>query len=223
MKKSISKLIARQAVKAYSDKPILEKDWKQIKEAIKWAPSSLGFEPYRVLIIAKDNLLRKEIKPLMWNQEIVTSADKLIFFISIDYATFSSYEWLYQRAKRRMQISQKLNEQEIETNAKDYAKKMQKHLTTYQSKTDDWPMKQAYIALGMGMAAASLLKIGSTPVEGFEPNKLKDLLLKHNLIKENEVLAVSLCLGYPKDEFSYGHQGSNIRIRDDDDYKFKEI
>ena len=40
----------------------------------------------------------------------------------------------------------------------------------------EWASKQAYIALGFGLAACAELQIDSCPMEGFDPVQMKQIL-----------------------------------------------
>lgn len=225
MKEQLQKAFAfRQTVKKYSDKHIETNKWETIKDAIYWAPTSHGFEPYRVLIINRDNALRQELKPVMWNQGVVDNADKLVFFISLKREVFANKEWLLKRALRRAEEVNGRHGEEALKAAEGHANLvLNTHIKYEEPNGDDWAMKQAYIALGMAMETASLIGVGSTPMEGFERAKVKEVFKKHNLIADNEVVALVGAFGYPFDETSYGHWGSNKRVRDSREYKFTEI
>ena len=66
-------------------------------------------------------------------------------------------------------------------------------------------MKQAYIALGLGMGAATLLNIGTTPIEGMVKSEVEKLFLSEGLITDKERVAVAFAAGYPDSETSYAH------------------
>lgn len=55
------------------------------------------------------------------------------------------------------------------------------------------------------MYTASILGIGSTPMEGFVRKDIDTLLSKHNLLAPNETVALAVAFGYPKSETSFGH------------------
>ncbi|NQZ66362.1 MAG: nitroreductase family protein [Mycoplasmatales bacterium] len=214
----------RQTVKSYSNKKINQSDWELILDTIYWSPSSHGFEPYRVLIIEKENNIRKQLKDLMWNQVIAEESDKLIFFISLKRETFTNKEWVYNRSLRKFkEIANKKGQDAI-----NYANKMteivlKKHLETDEPDGDSWSMKQCYIALGMAMSTASLLNIGTTAIEGMEKTKIIKLFKKYELINDDENIAVALAFGYPSSNIAYAHRGNGKRIRDKKDDKFKTI
>ena len=213
----------RQTVKSYSNKKISRAKWAQIVDTIHWAPSSHGFEPYRVLVISKDNDLRNELKPLMWNQGVVTEADKLVFFISLKRSVFASKDFIQERVNRKNTlILEKEGSELLEMNKKQVELIKHTHLDA-QEKTDDWAMKQAYIAMGMAMYSATLLKIGSTPIEGFVREDVEKLLLKHKLISNDERAAVATAFGYAKTKSAYAHWGTGRRVRDAKEEKIKEI
>ena len=208
----------RQTVKSYSDQKITNENWSLILESIYWAPSSHGYEPYRVIIIPRDHKLRTVIKPMMWNQGVVTEADKLIFFISLKRSVFNSDEWLYKRGFRKNSKVLGMSDKQAMIESKKSVKSIQDTHLNFED--DDWSMKQAYIALGIAMTHAAILQISTTPMEGIAKDKLEHYFVKQGIIKENERIAVGLAFGYPKNSTSYAHEGKGQRVRDDYGHKF---
>ena len=214
----------RQTVKSYSDKKISNSDWKQILDAIYWSPSSHGFEPYRVIIVKKNNKLRSKLRKVMWNQGVVTEADKLIFFVSLKRKIFTNKNWLYERALRKAIKVEGKKGNEAKESAKNMAKIiLEKHLAIDEPNGDDWAMKQCYIALSSSLIAATVMGIGSTPMEGLEKNKVEKILRSEKLISNDERVAVVAAFGYPTSKTAYAHWGSGKRIRDLKTKKFKTI
>ena len=225
MNKTIEKIIKeRQTTKEYSDKKIDKKDWKQILEMIYWSPSSHGFEPYRVLIINKENPLRKELKPMMWGQGVIENSDKLIFFITLNHEVYTNDEWIRERIERRVLNVAGLSGDKA-TAAIDKSLQFTKDaiISIDKGNGNHWSMKQAYIALGNSLTAATMLDIGSTALEGLVFEDVEELFRSNNLINDNESLAVGAAFGYPSSETAYAHRGTGKRVRDDWDTKFKEI
>jgi nitroreductase len=65
----------------------------------------------------------------------------------------------------------------------------------------DWAGKQAYLALGNMLLAASIRGIDSCPIEGFLPNEIDSILFKHHYIEEGkEHAAVMAAFGYRNEE-----------------------
>lgn len=60
-----------------------------------------------------------------------------------------------------------------------------------------WLSKQAYIGLGLAMAAAAELKVDSTPMEGFDADAYSDIL---GLKEKGLIPVVVLALGYRSEE-----------------------
>ena len=214
----------RQACKKYGDKKISEKDWQTIKDAIYWSPTSHGWEPYRVLTINKENKeLRNELFEPMLTQGIVENADKLLIFISLKAEVYNSFTpWVKSRVLRKAK--------EVEGNFDEISKDVENslHFKAHQTmmdidNTNAWSEKQAYIGMSFAMYSAALLGIDSTPMEGMDRNKVRQVLEKHNLIEDNENVAVCLSLGYRFDNTSFAHWGSGKRLRVKPEEKFKEV
>lgn len=225
MNEIINKVLKeRQTVKAYSEKAIPTEDWKQVLETIYWSPTSHGFEPYRVLVIDRKNQpLRETIKGSMWGQGVVTQADKLVLFISLKRDVWGSTKFLEERTVRRLR---EVNGKDVDASNEEVKKTAAFVKATHldpQEDGDHWAMKQAYIALGMAMYSASILGIGSTPMEGFERAKLEPILAQHDLLDaKTEKVAVAVAFGYPLSETSYAHWGSGKRVRDAWDKKITQ-
>jgi nitroreductase len=71
-----------------------------------------------------------------------------------------------------------------------------------------WASKQAYIALGFGLAAAALEKIDSTPMEGFNPDAVNEVL---GFNEKGLHAACILALGYRDAEKDF--LASAIKVR----------
>jgi nitroreductase len=61
----------------------------------------------------------------------------------------------------------------------------------------DWAGKQVYIPLANMMTAAAFIGIDSCPMEGFDREKIEEILSKEGIIDTNEFgLAVMVAFGY---------------------------
>lgn len=75
----------------------------------------------------------------------------------------------------------------------------------------DWASKQTYIALGNMLTAAALLGIDSTPMEGFNQEKLDALLEEEGLLENDQFGASVLAtFGYRKEEPKRGKARRNM-------------
>lgn len=65
----------------------------------------------------------------------------------------------------------------------------------------DWASKQTYIALANMMTTAALLGIDSCPMEGFDLDKVTEILAEENVIDtEHFAPSVMVAFGYRKEE-----------------------
>lgn len=139
-----------------------------ILEAIRLAPSSMGLQPYTVLLI-EDEELKKQIQPIAFNQpQIVESSHLLVFAAWSDVTPEQIEEYIQHTAKVRNMPVEKLDD------FKNTLLNMAKNRT--QEENFNWAARQAYIAFGTGLVAAASEQVDSTPMEGFNNAALDELL-----------------------------------------------
>lgn len=179
----------RYATKRYNGESVPETKLHNILEAIKLAPSSLGLQPFEVLVI-EDPELREKLAPAAYNQPAITESGALLVFTVWKNITNDQVEaYIDQMARIR----------QVPVESLDGFKNMILSNTEGKSATDlfQWNARQAYIALGYATAAAALEKIDSTPMEGFNPEKVNEILG----LGENGTSAVLLlALGFRDEE-----------------------
>jgi nitroreductase / dihydropteridine reductase len=174
----------RYASKRMNGEKIPQNKLDSILDAIALAPSSFGLQPYTIFII-EDKAMLEKIKPIAMMQPQITEASALLVFAAWDQLTQERIDiYLAQMASERgvSEASLKALRDPIEAQLK-------------HSEVDNfnWNAKQAYIALGFGLAAAAVDEIDSTPMEGFDKAALDELLaLKATGLKS----CVLLTLGY---------------------------
>lgn len=179
----------RYATKRYNGELVPETKLQNILEAIKLAPSSLGLQPFEVLVI-EDPELREKLAPAAYNQPAITESGALLVFTVWKNITNDQVDaYIDQMARIR----------QVPVESLDGFKNMILANTEGKSAADlfQWNARQAYIALGYATAAAALEKIDSTPMEGFNPEKVNEILG----LDENGTSAVLLlALGYRDEE-----------------------
>lgn len=127
-----------------------------VRKAIVNAPSSFGLQPYKVLAIRSQSL-KEKLKTVSFNQAQVTECDTLFIFCARTDVD--------ARAEEFLKITG--------------AESMRGLLTGFLQNIPDkaaWAARQAYIALGFGLAAAAELKLASCPMEGFMPAEVAKIL-----------------------------------------------
>lgn len=159
----------RYAVKKYDPSSKLsQEDKDMLEEVLVLTPSSYGLQPLHFIWV-EDNSLRESIKPIAWNQQQIIDASGVLVL-----CTKTSLDAAYLDAHAdNMRGTRGLQEEQI--------KGFRTHLHTAigakaANDIKQWNDKQAYIALGQLLTACALLQIDATPMEGFDPKALDELL-----------------------------------------------
>jgi nitroreductase/dihydropteridine reductase len=177
----------RYATKKMNGQSISNDKIDYILEAARLAPSSSGLQPFEIFSISNRELLAKIIPATMgMNQALIANASHLLVFAAWDNYTEQRIDNVFNRT---------ISERGMPANAfDDYKKRL---LGIFSSKTPEenfeHAAKQAYIAFGIAMVAAAEQKVDATPMEGFNPTALNEIL---NLKEKGLRSAVILALGY---------------------------
>jgi len=179
----------RYATKKMNGKTVPQAQVDYILEAARLAPSSAGIQPYRVFAISNRDLLER-IKEAAFNQPQITDCSQLLVFAAWDGYSFDRIADVFDKtAQERGQPEGAMN---------DYKSRL---WGNFEPKGQEWhkfhAAKQAYIAFGIAIAAAAEQKVDATPMEGFNPEKLDEIL---GLDKLGLTSVVILPLGYREHE-----------------------
>lgn len=179
----------RYATKRYTNKALSEDQVNTVLEAIRLAATSLGLQPFEIYDI-RSSELRTQLREAANNQPQLTEASHvLIFAVWTEVTETMVDEYLQFVASTRNRDIQQLE---------GFRKSILGYLGN--KETNDiirWSSNQAYIALGKALAAAAQLRIDSTPMEGFNNQKVDEILG----LKEKQLhAAVMLTLGYRDSE-----------------------
>ena len=149
-------------------KPVPHDKVERIVEAVRLAPTSSGLQPFEVLVITSRSV-REKIRDIANGQaQIVDGSHLLVFAAWHDYTP--------DRINMMFDLT---NEQRGATNEgwEAYRKML---LANYPQrgpeKNFQHAAKQAYIGLGVALVAAAVEQVDSTPMEGFHPGKLDEIL-----------------------------------------------
>lgn len=160
-----------------------------ILEAIRLSASSSGLQPYQVLVITNHEL-KKQIRPVAWDQSQVTDCSHLLVFAAWDNYTEERINSMFDL----------VNEQRGFKN-EGWEAYRQKLLGYYPQRPAqenfEHAARQAYIGLGSALLAAAEQKVDATPMEGFEPEKVDTIL---NLAELGLKSVLLLPLGYREAE-----------------------
>lgn len=185
----------RYATKKFdTTKKVSKEDLETLKEAIRLSASSFGLQPYRVIIIENPEL-RAKLQSAAWGQSQIVDASQLIVFANItNFGETEIDSYLANITKTRGLPADAL---------KGYGDFMKsKILTLPEDVRNNWTSKQTYLSLGNLLNAASELKIDVTPMEGFEPEKVNEILGLGKLGLNASLLAT---IGYRHEEDATKH------------------
>lgn len=149
-------------------KTVSDDKLEHILEAIRLSASSSGLQPYQVLVVT-DPAIKAQIKPFAWNQSQVTDCSHLLVFAAWDNYTADRINMMFDL----------VNEQRGFKN-EGWEAYRQKLLAFYPQRSAEenfeHAARQAYIGLGSALIAAAEVQVDSTPMEGFEPAKVDEIL-----------------------------------------------
>lgn len=185
----IKSLEWRYASKRMNGQVVPEDKVNTILEAIQLAPSSMGLQPYTVLVIT-DKDLKKKIRTVAYNQpQIEESSHVLVFAAWADISPDQIEEYIQQSA-----LTRKVSPETLD----DFKNTLLGIITRNTTEQNyNWAARQAYIAFGTGIAAAASERVDATPMEGFDNAALDELLG----LKEKGLRSVTLLpLGYRDNE-----------------------
>ena len=165
----ISKLQWRYAAKKLDASRAVPQDKvDRILEAIRLTASSSGLQPYEVIVVTNPEL-RAKIVPHAWNQAQITDGSHLLVFAAWDNYT----------AERINTMFDLVNDERGFKN-EGWEAYRQKLLATYVPRDAETnyqhAARQAYIGLGTALIAAAEEGVDSTPMEGFDPDKVDEIL-----------------------------------------------
>ena len=179
----------RHACKIFDEtKKVSDEDINFILDVGRKSPSSFGMEPWKFLVI-KNEELKAKIRPFCWDQPQITTCSHLIIVLA-------AIEGVKPESGIPMR---KFSRREMPQEKKDfYIKLYTDHLTGTKTLLNDenvyyWTSKQTYIALGNMMTAAAIRGIDTCPIEGFEKEKVEEVL---GVDTNKYQLSVVLPVGY---------------------------
>ena len=155
-----------------------------IIEAIRLSPTSSGTQPFELLVVTNPEL-RNEICKAASDQSPITDGSHLLVFAAWDNYT-----------EARIDEVAKLNVEkrgDLPLIGQYYGNLKANYVPRDAEVNYAHATRQAYIALGIAMVAAAEQEVDCTPMEGFDPNKVDEILS----LKERGLRSVVLLpLGY---------------------------
>ncbi|MET3507648.1 NAD(P)H-dependent oxidoreductase [Halalkalibacter oceani] len=185
----------RHATKEFDPtKKVAEDDFHFILEAARLSPSSVGYEPWKFVVVQNETL-RNKLKEITWGAQGQLPTASHFVLILARTAKDTKYDSDY--VKNHMLHVKKLPPELFEK-AKVRYKAFQEHdlkLLENERTMLDWAGKQTYIALANMMTAAAFIGIDSCPIEGFDFDKVQALLEEEHLLEDGH-LAISAMVAF---------------------------
>lgn len=180
----------RHAVKAYDPNKKLDKAVvEQIVEAARLAPTSSGLQQFRLIVVGNQELKEKMVAGAL-NPDCMRECSHVIVFAAWDEYTPERIDAIYDKTTDERGL--------VRGRFKRYTDMLKENFGKM-SKEEQFQhaANQSFIALGLALAQVAELKVDSTPIGGFDP-KLVDELLG---LPAKGLRSVSLLyLGYADDE-----------------------
>ncbi|NVZ22577.1 NAD(P)H-dependent oxidoreductase [Pseudomonas costantinii] len=159
----------RYATKKYdSSKTVPAEKLERILEAVRLTATSSGLQPFELLVVTNPQI-REKIKAVSWNQAQVTDCSHLLVFAAWDDITPERVNMMFDLTNVvRGSVNQDWeNYRQMLLGI--VAERGQE--ANYQAAA-----RQAYIGLGSALIAAASEEVDATPMEGFDPSAVDDIL-----------------------------------------------
>ena len=185
----LEKLKWRYAAKAMNGEKVAQNKIDTIIEAASLAPTSSGLQPFEIIVISNQEV-KEQIKPISWNQSVVTDCSHLLVFAAWDTYT-------PERINKMFDLTNSVRGFKNE-GWEAYRQMLLKSYPQRDAEVNfNHAAKQAYIAFSQAVAAAAFEGVDSTPMEGFDADALDKIL---NLREKGLRSCVMLPLGYRDNE-----------------------
>ncbi|MEN9876621.1 MAG: hypothetical protein RLZZ529_1618 [Bacteroidota bacterium] len=185
----------RYATKKFdATKKISAADLAFLKEAIRLSTSSYGLQPYKVFIVENPELRAKLVAASYGQAQVADASHLLVFANELNFGAAGIDQFASTICKTR----------ELPLEAiQGYVDYMKGNITGLPEEVRNiWTSKQTYLALGNLLNAAAELKIDVTPMEGFIPAQVNEILGLDKLGLHASLLAP---IGYRHEEDATQH------------------
>lgn len=162
---------------------------ERILEAVRLTASSSGLQPYELFVVTNP-ALREQIQAVAWNQAQVTDCSHLLVFAAWDNYTAERINDMFDLVNAERGV--------VNPGWEAYRQQL---LNTYPQRDAEinyqHAARQAYIGVGTALIAAAEQQVDATPMEGFDPAKVDEIL---GLAARGLRSVVIVPLGYRADE-----------------------
>ena len=164
----LDKLNWRYAAKAMNGKTVPQEKIDNIIEAARLAPTSSGLQPFEIIVITNKEL-KEKIKAVAWNQSVITDCSHLLVFAAWDTYTEERINKMFDLTNEIRGFKNEGWENYRQMLLSEYPQKPAEENFNHAA-------KQAYIAFSQSIIAAAYENVNATPLEGFDPVALDEIL-----------------------------------------------
>jgi nitroreductase len=151
-----------------SSKSVPQEKVDRIVEAARLAPTSSGLQPFELLVVSNAEI-RTRIRAVSHDQSQITDGSHLLVFAAWDTYTPERINHMFD-----LNVSMRGGTNEGWEN---YRKMLLNNYPARDPQVNfEHAARQAYIAMGFSLIAAAAEKVDSTPMEGFEPEAVDEIL-----------------------------------------------
>ena len=195
MKVYIESLNWRYATKKYNPAgKISQQDLETLKEALQLSVSSMGLQPYKVLIIENPEV-REKLKEAGYSQDAITNASHLFVFATETNLGPELVDNYMNTISKVREVSRDTL-LPFENMVNGFIERQNEEAKK------EWAANQTYIALSTLINTAAMLKIDATPMEGFNAAAFDEILGLNKLGLTTSVIAA---VGYRHEEDAFQH------------------
>lgn len=176
---------------------ISDEGWAALVEVGRLAPSSLGFEPWKMLLLNNEEM-KQDLKSMAWGAvSILDGASHFVIYLArkgVNYET-PYIEKLMKEARHRSYDPESAYAHRIKSfQESDFDLNDERSLF-------DWASKQTYIQMANMMNAAALMGMDSCPIEGFDKAKVETYLEEKGVLDTSEFgVSVMCAFGYRNED-----------------------
>lgn len=181
----INALNWRYATKKMNGQAVPQEKVNQILEAARLAPTSSGLQPFKVIVIT-NTALKQQLLSAAYNQAQVVDCSHLLVFAAWDTYTEDRINDVFSFMNRERGLP--------DSGTEAYKNNLISMYVPRPSQVNfEHAARQAYIGFGLAIAEAALLQVDATPMEGFDGEKVDEIL---NLNAQGLKSVTLLPLGY---------------------------
>ena len=172
---------------------ISDEDWAALVEVGRLAPSSLGFEPWKMLLLNNEGM-KQDLKSMAWGAvSMLDGASHFVIYLArkgVNYET-PYIEKLMQEVRHRSYDPDSAYAHRIKSFQESDAQ------LNDERSLFDWASKQTYIQMANMMNAAVLMGMDSCPIEGYDKAKVEAYLEEKGVLDTSEFgVSVMCAFGY---------------------------